>query len=200
MAVITLTEVPGATPEIYDAINDRIGTADPANYPAGLLSHTAAVSDEGMLIIDVWDEPGALGRFFETANVAGAMQELGVAAREPRIVPVHNRIRRGAGTHAGVVMLFESDSLTAGQYDAMIARMPAHSGDGSRHPAFSHTIGATEGGGVVVVDLWESPDAFGRFAQEQIAPAAQAAGIGRIEPRFLPVHHHATVDAPVGAR
>jgi hypothetical protein len=200
MAVITLIEVSGATPEDYDKINDRIGTNDAANHPAGLRSHTAAILDGGMLIIDVWDDPSGLASFFETSDVQGAMQDLGVTPGAPRIVPVHNRIPRGAGTSPGVVMMFESDDLTPAKYDAMISHMPAHVLDGSRHPAVSHVLGATDAGGVIAIDVWESPQAFARFAEEQIGPAAEAAGIGPIEPRFYPVHNHVTADAPIGAR
>jgi hypothetical protein len=42
---------------------------------------------------------------------------------------------------------------------------------------------------VFVLDLWESPEAFGKFAEEQIGPAGAKVGMGPVEPRILPVHN-----------
>ena len=44
-------------------------------------------------------------------------------------------------------------------------------------------------GGMVVADLWDSAEAFGKFAEEQIGPAGAAVGLGPIEPRIVPVHN-----------
>jgi hypothetical protein len=57
----------------------------------------------------------------------------------------------------------------------------------------SHAAAAT-GEGLVVVDVWESPEAFGRFAETQLGPAAGQAGhdLSGVEPRFVPVHYRLT--------
>ena len=39
-----------------------------------------------------------------------------------------------------------------------------------------HLEGPMEGGGMRVVDVWESPEAFQAFAQERLAPAFQRVG------------------------
>jgi hypothetical protein len=71
----------------------------------------------------------------------------------------------------------------------MVGKMDAHYGDGSGHPCVTHTAALTEGGGMFIADLWESPEAFGKFAEEQIGPAGAAVGLGPIEPRIIPVHN-----------
>jgi hypothetical protein len=41
----------------------------------------------------------------------------------------------------------------------------------------------------LVADLWPSPEAFGQFAQEQVGPAAQRAGVTSMNQRTLRVHN-----------
>ena len=48
-----------------------------------------------------------------------------------------------------------------------------------------HIEGPMDGGGLRVVDVWESQEAFERFAQEQLMPAAQRAGV-QFPPDFAP--------------
>jgi hypothetical protein len=92
------------------------------------------------------------------------------------------------GTQPNVLMLIDVDGLGSDAYDQMAAQMPAHADDGSSGPWFSHTA-AKKDGGMVVADLWDSAESFGKFAQEQIAPAGQQVGMGPIEPRLVPVHN-----------
>jgi hypothetical protein len=80
-------------------------------------------------------------------------------------------------------------------YDEMISTMDAHIGDGTKHPAVSHSAARTESG-MLVADLWESPEAFGKFAEAQVAPAGAAVGLGPIEPRFVAVHNRIRGRAP----
>jgi hypothetical protein len=108
---------------------------------------------------------------------------------------VHNRLT-GQGSAPNVLILIDADGLTTDQYDQMASRMPAHADGGSDGPWYAHTA-ATKDGGLVVADVWESAEAFGQFAQEQIAPAGQDAGMGPIEPRMLPVHNVITGRARV---
>jgi hypothetical protein len=114
------------------------------------------------------------------------MAEAGVGAVEPTILPVHNMIAKGAGSQPGTLVLIDVQGFGAEAYDAMVAAMPAHIADGSNHPAVSH-VAAETSDGMLVADLWESPDAFGAFAVSQIEPAGAAAGLGQVQPRFVPV-------------
>jgi|ERR1051325_355425 len=66
----------------------------------------------------------------------------------------------------------------------------------------SHHAGPHPDGGFVVFDVWESPDDFGRFAQDRLMPAmARAVGGAppELEPKFVPIHNQDHAAAPVGA-
>src|SRR5437764_434009 len=97
------------------------------------------------------------------------------------------------------MMIVEIDDLGTDAYDQMTTTMESHTGDPSQGPWYSHTATRTDGGGVLVLDLWESPDAFGRFAEKEIAPAGEQVGLGPLEPRLVPVHHHVKSEAPQSA-
>ena len=51
-----------------------------------------------------------------------------------------------------------------------------------------HVAGPIEGGWRIV-DVWESQEAVNTFFQEQLGPAAQAAGMEMRIPQFWPVHN-----------
>lgn len=184
MAVLMLFETPGATVEQYERMNAIMGINGDEDAPAGLISHVAGRTDDGMLIADVWESEEQLRAFFAD-HLGAALAEVGIdGSAHPRILPIHNMIARGAGTKDGVIVVLEVEGFGTDTYDAMIERMPAHD---SSHPAVSHAA-AADGDGMLIVDVWESPDAFGRFAQEQVGPAGAAAGMtAAIEPRIVPV-------------
>lgn len=187
MAVLMMLEVPGATIEQYEATARALGHREADfDLPAGLISHTAGPTEDGILIVDVWESPEKLERFLGELGPVAA--ENGISGVEPRILPVHALIREGRGERAGVMIVIEVDGFGTDAYDRMVTEMPEHAADGSDHPAVSH-VAATSDGGMVVVDVWESPEAFGAFAQERVAPAGEAVGLGPIEPRLVPVHH-----------
>jgi hypothetical protein len=181
-----IMEIPGGTTEMYDQVSDVLGIRTEDDLPAGLVSHVAGSTGESIVIVDVWDSADALQRFFAEGGTA-AMQQAGVPAAEPRILLLHNLIEQGAGTEAGVIMIAELEGFGPEEYDRATARMPAHAEGGSRHPAASHAAAKREGGGLVIVDVWDSPESFGRVMGEQI----QASGveIEPFEPRFVPVHN-----------
>lgn len=184
MSVLMLAEWGEASTDLYDRVNEVMGVSD-GDPPDGLISHTAAVSeDDKLLIADVWESPEALNTFF-TERLSPALREVGVPESQPRVLPVHNH-SRGRG-EPNVVMLIEIEGTTD-TYDRMRADMPAHEGDGHNHPAYSHTV-ATDGDKLVVVDLWASPEAFQQFAQEQIGPAAAKHGVGGFHARTFGVHN-----------
>jgi len=187
MAILMMLDLDGATAEQYEQVNESMGIRGDDDAPDGLVSHVCAVTDGGLIIADVWESQEALDRFFES-RLAGALQKAGVQQGQPRILSVHNTIAQGAGTQAGVLMIIESDAFGPELYDRLTARMPAHAGDGSAHPAVSH-VAALAGSGMVFVDVWDSPESFGRFAEEAIAPASEGEDVPALEPRFAPVHN-----------
>jgi hypothetical protein len=188
MSVLLVTEAPGATTADYDRVNEVMGIRGDEGAPEGLIQHVGASDGNGILVVEVWESEEAAGRFFQE-RLGPALAEVGVEIpSKPRMLPVHNSLT-GTGKDAGVVMLIEIDDLGSDAYDEMVSKMDAHYGDGSQHPCVTHTAATTEGGGMFIADLWESPEAFGKFAEEQIGPAGAAVGMGPIEPRIVPVHN-----------
>lgn len=186
MAVLMMLEAPGGTLEQYERANELMGITGDDDAPEGLVSHVAAVTENGIVIADVWESEAALETFFEE-RAGAALAEAGMPQAEPRVARVHNHIAQGAGTDPGVLMYLEIDELTPAQYDQMIAGMDAHADD-SKHPAVSHVAAVTDEGGFLVADVWESPEAFADFAESQVGPAGESVAMGPIEPRFAKVH------------
>jgi hypothetical protein len=187
MAVMMIMDSPEATTEQYDKTNEILGIHGDDDAPDGLIQHVAASDGNGVLIVDVWESGEKFAHFM--GRLGPAAEEAGLATPAgdpPPPIEVHNRLS-GKGT-ANVLILIDAEGLSTDQYDQMASRMPAHADGGSDGPWATHTAAKREGG-VVVADLWDSPEAFGKFAEEQIAPAGQEAGMGRIEPRIVPVHN-----------
>jgi hypothetical protein len=92
MAVILMLELPGMTPEIYDAINEGIGF--PAKVPEGLETHIVGVEETGMRVIDVWESEEQFERFLQE-KLLPAMGEIDVqgSVSAPRVVqlPLYDR-------------------------------------------------------------------------------------------------------------
>ena len=67
MAIMMILEWEGVSPEQYARVNETMGIHSDADVPEGLISHVAAIDDDGELtIIDLWESEQALGGFFET--------------------------------------------------------------------------------------------------------------------------------------
>jgi heme-degrading monooxygenase HmoA len=197
MPILMIMDIEGATAEQYDGVDELLGGLTPENAPAGLISHAAAVTDTGVMVADVWESAEDLQRFFDE-KLGAAIAEAGLPQAEPRIVPVHNHIE-GRGEEAGVLVLIELDGFTIDDYDALTADMEAHAGDGSAHPSVAHVIGATDDG-LVVVDIWDSGEAFARFGETELAPRMGADQMARMQPRVSQMHNHVRVKAPTTAR
>jgi hypothetical protein len=186
MAVMMIAELPGVTTAQYDQVNEKLGIRGPGDEPDGLIQHVAGETG-GLLIVDVWESAEDFERFF-AEGAAQAIADVGAPPIEPRILPMHKMIPRGSGTEENVFLVIEAAGFTPEMYDAAIEKMPAHTGDGSSHPAVSHAAATTENG-MVFVDVWDSPESFGRFADEQLGPAAGDMDVPALEPRFVPLHN-----------
>lgn len=197
MAVLMIFEVEGATPEMYAQLNEEMGIRSDADAPEGLIEHVAALTDDDeLVVVDLWESEQALGRFFET-RLGPALHKLEYPEAQPRILPVHNH-QQGTASEGNFLMLIEVDGATTDDYDTMASEMPAHAADGPGHPGHVH-IAASDGSGLVVADLWPSPEAFGQFAQEQVGPASAKAGVSGIQPRTLRVHKRIRGRSRVGS-
>ena len=187
MAVLMILEWQDVTTSDYERVNETIGIRGDADAPDGLIEHVAALTeDDEMVIVDLWESEAALGRFIET-RLAPAIKQLGLPESEPRLAHVHNH-QRGTAGEGNTLILIEVEDATTADYDAMTGSMPAHAEDGPGHPGHVH-IAATDGNSLLVADLWPSPEAFGQFAQEQVGPAAQKAGVTTMDQRTLRVHN-----------
>jgi len=188
MAVLTIMEVPGATTDQYEKVNELMGIRGDEDAPDGLIQHLAATDANGMVVADVWESQEALDRFVND-RLGAALQEAGMGSDSPpRVLPVHNAFE-GAGSQPNVVLIMEMDDLTTDVYDQMVEGMPAHLEQGKNHPAASHTAARSESGGMVIVDVWDSPESFGKFAEEAIGPQAAEGGMSPPQPRVLQIHN-----------
>jgi hypothetical protein len=84
-------ELPGATTEQYDRLNEAMGIHSPDDEPDALISHVCARVDGGLMIFDVWRSQEDLDDFLQN-RVGPAARELGVTAAEPRFGSVHHQL------------------------------------------------------------------------------------------------------------
>jgi hypothetical protein len=81
---------------------------------------------------------------------------------------------------------------TVDQYDQIIEKMGLTPGGSTPPGAISHWAAKTDDG-LRVVDVWETREAYDRFAQEKIGPYSQEAGITEApEMRVYEVHSYLT--------
>jgi hypothetical protein len=184
MSVLMTLEVPGGTTAQYDRANAVMGLAEDGDLPAGLVVHACAVTDDGIMIVDVWDSTSSLDDFARD-RLGAALKEAGLATATPRISPVHNLLF-GTGKQPNVLVLVHASGVTADEYDALVARMPSYAGGGVNHPSVIH-IAAVEPDGLRTVGLWDSESAYKEFAQTQLFPAI--AGLRHFVLRVWPVHN-----------
>jgi len=186
MALLMTLEVPGGTTANYDRTNEILGIAGEHDTPPGLITHVCGITDDGILLVDVWDSVSALEDFAHN-RLGAALQEAGMPDATPRTSPVHNLLF-GAGRESNVLVVIDMTGFTAQTYDAIVAKMPAHVRSGEGHPAVMHVAALEPDGHIRVVDLWDSEEAFGEFAQTQVGPA-DGDGMPPILPRIVPVYN-----------
>jgi hypothetical protein len=82
--------------------------------------------------------------------------------------------------------IMDFDGARLDQYDAVMETMAL----GERPPvgAIFHGAGSPAGGGLRVVDVWETPEQFESFAAEKIGPATAAHGLDRPRTTSFSVH------------
>jgi hypothetical protein len=194
--VLMLLEMEGASIETYERLNEIMGIHGDADAPEGLIEHVAAEDENAVVIADVWESAEAFENFVET-RLGPALAEAEAPEAQPQLMPVHNRLT-GKSDEAGVLVLIDVEDFDADTYDAMTESMEAH--QAGEHPSVAHTAAHRDGGGIIVVDVWGSPEQFGEFAEQQVGPAAQKAGMtSPIEPRMVPVKKRIKGKAAQGA-
>ena|SRR5579862_4836046 len=92
MAILMLMDVPGGTVEQYDRTSEILGIHGDGDAPEGLISHVCAVTDDGVMLADVWDSEESLHRFLE-GGLGAALAEAGMPQTTPTVIPVHTMLR-----------------------------------------------------------------------------------------------------------
>ncbi|MEU8135458.1 hypothetical protein [Streptodolium elevatio] len=93
MAIVVVFEFPGMTQAQYEGSAEKVtggrgAVTSLSDWPVpGIISHTAAPTADGWLVVDVWESEEAFQRFGEF--IIPALEELGVADAQPRIYPAH---------------------------------------------------------------------------------------------------------------
>ncbi|MFD8752896.1 hypothetical protein ACFV0O_18245 [Kitasatospora sp. NPDC059577] len=98
MAIVAVFELSGMTEAQYDKSVEKVAgrpgpVRSPEDWPVpGLVSHTAAPTADGWLVVDVWESEEAFREFGEV--IVPILNELGVQNPQPRIYPVHAMVTR----------------------------------------------------------------------------------------------------------
>ncbi|MGH8992483.1 MAG: hypothetical protein ACRDZ7_13335 [Acidimicrobiia bacterium] len=88
MAVTYIFEVPGAGREQYDAVMARLG---PDN-PAGRIYHVAGPTEDGWMVVDVWESNEAFEQFL-AEDLIPAARASDFFASLPLTFPAYNIVK-----------------------------------------------------------------------------------------------------------
>jgi hypothetical protein len=86
-----------------------------------------------------------------------------------------------------VVALFTSKEFTAPLYDKVWEDLKS-AGFSNPKGLLSHVAYVNADGGIDVVDVWESADAFAEFGKA-LVPIMQKSGVNLPEPKIIPAHN-----------
>jgi len=91
MPVAMIMEAPGMTTELYDSVMEHLEWNE-RDLPDGFVSHYACATDDGLLVIDIWESEGDFRTFFQDRLHAALMAATDgeAPAIEPRFAPIHN--------------------------------------------------------------------------------------------------------------
>lgn len=88
MAIVVVLDMPGMTQATYEKSAEMVAgrpgaVMNLADWPVdGILSHTAAPTENGWLVVDVWESEEAFERFGET--LMPILRELKIPEVKPR--------------------------------------------------------------------------------------------------------------------
>ncbi len=85
-----------------------------------------------------------------------------------------------------ILMIHDNSDSTLAGYDRVVKELEA-AGHGNPPGRLSH-VAARKGDGFLVVDVWESQEAFDRFGQT-LVPMLERAGLRVPTPQIYPVHN-----------
>ena len=85
-----------------------------------------------------------------------------------------------------ILVQFSNPGITAKQFDQIWEELRKA---GQTNPSgLLHHVGAQQGNNWVVVDVWESEEAFNKFG-ETLMPILDKLGIAQVQPVITPVHY-----------
>lgn len=90
-----------------------------------------------------------------------------------------------------VLYIYESPQARLDVYDRVRAEVDA---EGIPEGAICHVACKRDGGGLFVVEVWESEEAHDEFNEEVQERIRKAGGPARPEPRKMPVHNMVFAD------
>ncbi|KOU60594.1 hypothetical protein ADK57_29805 [Streptomyces sp. MMG1533] len=90
MAVVMTFVWPEITPELYDAVRERVSWE--TDTPDGCVMHVAWFAADGFHVLDIWESEEHFGRFIATRIEPVLKGELGVKSDpQPQFFPLHRR-------------------------------------------------------------------------------------------------------------
>ncbi len=93
MAMAFEMKFAGGTTDQYDKVIGKMGFSKEGTGAPGGLFHWAAATDEGLLIVDVWDSQEIFDRFAQE-QIGPYTQEVGLPTPEIRGYQVHNYLSK----------------------------------------------------------------------------------------------------------
>ncbi len=87
--------------------------------------HMAGISEDGMVIVDVWESQEKLDAFFTTGGLGQALEESDMQVGQPSIHKLHDMIPQGSGSGDNVLVMIETE-MTTDDYDEVAGALPAH--------------------------------------------------------------------------
>ena len=95
MAIAVDLNFPGATADQYDATVKLIGHgAQGTPHVGGALFHWAAVTSDGVRVVDVWDSREQFERFSQE-KIVPAVEQTGMGTPEIHFIDIHNYLVAG---------------------------------------------------------------------------------------------------------
>lgn len=92
MAVALILDYPGGTIAQYDRVSEMMPGAG-GRLQSGAISHWVAATDDGVRVVDVWEDRAAFDKFWE--EMLGPFgEDVGVPAPEITEYAVHNMLSK----------------------------------------------------------------------------------------------------------
>jgi hypothetical protein len=91
MAVGLILDFKGGTLDQYDQILDKMGLEPGGKAPPGAIFHWVAATDDGMRVVDVWEDRATFDKFAEE-KIGPFSAEVGAPQPEITEFAVHNTL------------------------------------------------------------------------------------------------------------